>query len=259
MPLGIKSFFKRSTQDAVERIIRKPPERLFPQLCPELTPEEVRMLSWVTRNIGSKVTPQGLINTLMACKYVEQKGVAGAFVECGVWRGANSVLAKMVFESLGSSRKVYMYDTFRGMNEPEDVDVAALSQEPAKNRFFSTLRETHSPWAYAPLEVVREACRDAAINMEEIEFVVGPCEETLRSEENLPEDISVLRLDTDWYLSTKVELEILYPRLARGGCLIVDDYGHWEGARKAVDEYFAERERPFFHVTDYTCRTAIRL
>ena len=50
-----------------------------------------------------------------------------------------------------------------------------------------------------------------------------------------------MRLDTDFYESTKVELEILFPRLAKGGILIIDDYGNWKGAKKAVDEYFDNR------------------
>jgi O-methyltransferase len=55
---------------------------------------------------------------------------------------------------------------------------------------------------------------------------------------SVPEQIALLRLDTDWYESTKCELEILFPRLVKGGVIIIDDYGCWQGARKAVDEYF---------------------
>ena len=78
---------------------------------------------------------------------------------------------------------------------------------------------------------------------ERIHFVRGPVEETLPA--GAPDEIALLRLDTDWYESTRHELEHLYPRLAAGGVLLVDDYGHWEGARKAVDEYFADHgDRP---------------
>ena len=69
-----------------------------------------------------------------------------------------------------------------------------------------------------------------------------------------------MRLDTDWYESTKAELEILYPKLSNGGVLIIDDYGHWEGARKAVDEYFSSRKyKPLFNVIDRTGRSAIKI
>jgi len=67
----------------------------------------------------------------------------------------------------------------------------------------------------------------------------------------------VLRLDTDWYESTRLELELLYPRLVAGGIISIDDYGYWRGARPAVDEYFAGR-RPFLHRIDYTGRLLVK-
>lgn len=88
-------------------------------------------------------------------------------------------------------------------------------------------------------------------------FIKGKVEDTLRDERNLPEKIAVLRLDTDWYESTKVELEVLYPRLRPGGVLIIDDYGYWQGARKAVDEYFADRP-VLLHRIDHTCRVMVK-
>lgn len=91
-----------------------------------------------------------------------------------------------------------------------------------------------------------------------LEFVIGPVEETLITK--VPERIALLRLDTDWYESTRAELEYLYPRLVVGGVLIVDDYGHWKGARKAVDEYFAAlgNDAPLLNRLDYTGRMAVR-
>jgi hypothetical protein len=75
----------------------------------------------------------------------------------------------------------------------------------------------------------------------------------------LPEQIAVLRLDTDFYESTRHELRHLYPRLVHGGVLIIDDYGHWAGARKAVDEYIAEEGiRLLLNRIDYTGRIAIK-
>ena len=94
-------------------------------------------------------------------------------------------------------------------------------------------------------------------NLKNIKFIIGPVEKSLLLEENLPKKISVLRLDTDLYASTKIELEILYPRLVRGGVLIIDDYGHWQGARKATDEYFFSKKK-WFHICDYTCRYLVK-
>jgi hypothetical protein len=73
----------------------------------------------------------------------------------------------------------------------------------------------------------------------------------------LPTSIAILRLDTDWYESTKIELEILYPLLQPGGILIIDDYGYWSGSRKAVDEYF-EGKTPFMFQVDSDCRMIVK-
>ena len=77
---------------------------------------------------------------------------------------------------------------------------------------------------------------------------------TLAVPDNLPLKIAVLRLDTDWYESTRMELETLYPRLSVDGVIMIDDYGHWTGARRAVDEYFARGQRPLLQYTDATGR-----
>jgi len=61
---------------------------------------------------------------------------------------------------------------------------------------------------------------------------------TLKKEENLPEKIALLRLDTDWYESTKLEMNILYPKLIKNGVLLIDDYADWQGCKRAIDEYF---------------------
>ena len=88
-------------------------------------------------------------------------------------------------------------------------------------------------------------------------LIKGKVENTLRNIKKLPKKISILRLDTDFYESTKIELEVLFPRLVKGGVLIIDDYGFWKGAKKAVDEYFSDY-RQFFHYIDHSCRLLIK-
>src|SRR5690606_24776929 len=93
--------------------------------------------------------------------------------------------------------------------------------------------------------------------MERCHFVEGKVEDTIPA--TVPDRISLLRLDTDWYESTRHELEHLWPLLQPGGVLIIDDYGHFEGARKAVDEYFLDRsDAPLLNRIDYTGRIAIK-
>ena len=77
-----------------------------------------------------------------------------------------------------------------------------------------------------------------------VHFVRGKVEETLLDPRNVPSRIALLRLDTDWYASTRAELAILWPRLAVGGLLIVDDYDNWGGARRATEEFMKEAHIP---------------
>jgi len=93
--------------------------------------------------------------------------------------------------------------------------------------------------------------------IDNIFLIKGKVEDTLKNKRKLPKKISILRLDTDFYESTKIELEILFPRLVKGGVLIVDDYGFWKGAKKAVDEYFCSY-RQFMHYVDHSCRLLIK-
>ena len=87
--------------------------------------------------------------------------------------------------------------------------------------------------------------------------VKGQVEKTLKIKKNLPKKISILRIDTDWYESTKVELEILFPLLSKNGFLIIDDYGYWSGAKKAVDNYFQKKSVSLFKI-DFTSRFVIK-
>jgi len=113
----------------------------------------------------------------------------------------------------------------------------------------------HSIHCFASIDLVKNNLIEN--NSKNVKLIKGDVAQTLQNPSNLPEKIAILRLDTDWYDSTKIELEILYPLLEPGGVLIIDDYGHFEGARKAIDEYF-KTEKPFMHYVDYTCRLIIK-
>jgi hypothetical protein len=88
-------------------------------------------------------------------------------------------------------------------------------------------------------------------------FAKGRVEETLPAQ--APDQLALVRLDTDWYESTRHELVHLYPRLAPGGVLIIDDYGHWDGVKRAVDEYFSAQAEPLLlSRIDYAARVAVK-
>ncbi|MDR1646903.1 MAG: TylF/MycF family methyltransferase [Zoogloeaceae bacterium] len=189
-----------------------------------------------------------------AVAHISQNGIEGDIVECGVWRGGSMMIVARTLLACGDrSRSLYLFDTFEGMSLPTETDrsfdgISALSQ----------LQQTPSGtgiWCHASLEDVRENLFSTGYPPEKIHFIKGKVEDTIP--QAIPPRLALLRLDTDWYESTKHELEHLYPLLNSKGVLIIDDYGHWQGARKAVDEYFSGREC-YLHRIDYTGRILVR-
>lgn len=180
-------------------------------------------------------------------EYIRNNNIEGDFVECGVWRGGNVLgIAEYLNYYKMLDRKVWLYDTFRGMTPPEDCDV-----DLRENKAEDVLRADPSIMCIASLEDVKLTMSRTAFIRENIFYIVGDVSVTLLQNNNIPLKIALLRLDTDWYKSTKIELEILYPKLIQKGVLIVDDYGHWKGSKKAVDEYFNNQDITLEKI-DYT-------
>jgi hypothetical protein len=195
-----------------------------------------------------------------AVRYCVRRGVPGAFAECGVWRGGSVLAMILTLQELGvDDRDVWLYDTFEGMTRPTEQDVS-VTQLAALELWERTEGRPWPEFFNEELfneEQVRETVLSTGYPAERVRFVRGPVEETLPA--HAPERLALLRLDTDWYESTRHELIHLYPRLADGGVLIVDDYGEWEGARRAVDEYFSEHAPPvLLHRIDRGGRIAIK-
>jgi hypothetical protein len=188
-----------------------------------------------------------------ATQYVLAREVPGAIVECGVWRGGSSMLAALTLERLGArDRELWLYDTFEGMAEPTREDGAEAYAEWARHEAPDV-----NHWCYGPIDVVRSNMLATGYPSDLLNLVQGKVEDTIPG--RLPESIGLLRLDTDWYASTKHELVHLYPLLQPGGVLIIDDYGHWEGARRAVDEYLVEHDQHLLlSRIDYTGRIGIK-
>jgi O-methyltransferase len=193
---------------------------------------------------------------MSSIRYLNAAGIEGDIVECGVWRGGSMMLAKDLCSDGPIARRIYLYDTFAGMSEPKDDDVSH-GERPARETYQATRRDSNTDWADASLEEVKENFRRAQLLDDSVVFVKGKVEETLADIRKQPARIALLRLDTDWYESTKIELEVPYPRLVPGGVLIIDDYGHWAGAGKAVDEYF-KNDPVLLNRIDYTARLVVR-
>lgn len=189
-------------------------------------------------------------------QYVVKNNIPGAFVECGVWRGGSSMLIAHTLKSLGViDRRIYLFDTFEGMPEPTASDVDYIGRDANMLMEQNKEKKETSVWCLADIKDVTQNLTSTGYPLEEISFVKGMVENTIP--DTLPEAIAILRLDTDWYESTKHELIHLYPILEKDGVLIIDDYGHWEGCKKAVDEYFSDK-KILLNRIDYTGRVAIK-
>lgn len=229
---------------------------------PEMSEEEWQLIEDVIQRELTMVSRERLSSTLLATKFAVTANIEGAFVECGVWRGGNSILAARIFKMSNQlNRGVYLYDTFAGMTQPKDEDYQLRDGKQAKVQFEQKQVGETSLWSYASVEEVRRNFDSFGLDdSDTIRFIKGDVLSTLKDASNLPEKIAVLRLDTDWYESTLHELEVLFPRLSQGGVLIIDDYGDWAGAKQAVDEYFSRtKRRMFFQPIDYTGRIGVKV
>lgn len=256
----MRTFLKRAIGKLGYRVVRlQSAAGLGAQMPVELSADDAFIVEHVLRNKLTMVSRERLYATALACRHVCAQRIEGEFVECGVWRGGNALVAASLFERDGTHRAIRLFDTFAGMTEPGALDLRARDGRDAQIDYSANRKATHNDWCYASLADVRKNFADLELLKPNVRFIEGDVVQSLRHEANLPEAIAVLRLDTDWYESTRAELEALYPRLAPGGVLILDDYGHWEGARKAVDEYFRDRPRPLLQYTDYTGRMGVKL
>lgn len=221
----------------------------------DLSPEIRRTIDQVTP--FTMTSPERVAALCLAVENVTLNQIPGDFVECGVWKGGSSMAAALTFMRLGGALPdLYLYDTFEGMPEPGIHDLDATTGISAKTLLQQAPQQTDGVLAYSSLDEVRANMASTQYPAQKIHLIRGKVEETIPSQ--IPEQIALLRLDTDWYESTKHELIHLFPRLAPNGILIIDDYGAWEGARKAVDEYFAHvSPRPFLARIDTTGRLLV--
>ena len=162
---------------------------------------------------------------LRAVDYVCDNKIDGCYVECGVWRGGSTMAAALRFKDRGESqRKLYLYDTFEGMPAPTIFDFSPRTGQATKKFEQTKITENSSNWCFADIEDVKANLAITNYPNKNLNFIKGRVEDTIPA--NAPEKIAILRLDTDWYASTKHEIENLFPRLVKGGVLIIDDYGH---------------------------------
>lgn len=187
------------------------------------------------------ITPKYSIVVLLdSVHHIITNKIEGDIVECGVWRGGSIMaIAKMLIDLKNQSKEIYLFDTFEGMTKPDkeiDFDIRGTSMLEKFEKMKIT--EESSNWMCSSLLEVKKAVYSTGYDKEKFHFIQGKVEHTLPQKS--PKKISLLRLDTDFYQSTKHEMINLFPRLSKGGIIIIDDYGSHLGSKKAVDEYLSE-------------------
>jgi len=145
-----------------------------------------------------------------------------------------------------ATRDIYMFDTFSGLTKPGPNDFACgtgpvyISDSVLKKWEDEKINDDVNGWCYCSLDKIINNLNKTNYPSKYLHYIVGDVCETLCNDVNIPKNIAVLRLDTDWYDSSKIELEKLFPNVVKGGIVIFDDYYFWDGQRKATNEYFEE-------------------
>ena len=246
-------FGYRITRTGTERlVVHYPPDR-------DPTPDlEREFLSLYEKCRAYTLTSiERMYALYKAVEYIVKHGIPGDMVECGVWRGGSSMLiASTLTEFNATRRRLYLYDTYSGMSKPTEEDVDYTGNRVIES-WEDGLEESINRWNSIPLDEVKRNMSLTGYPGDNLVFVQGKVEDTIPA--IVPQEIALLRLDTDFYESTYHELVHLFPRLSPHGVLIVDDYGHWKGARKAVDKYLAENSvEMLLQRIDYTGRIGVR-
>ncbi|ARF77112.1 methyltransferase [Kitasatospora albolonga] len=207
----------------------KKPALAFPEDYDDEAREIIRAVKPYTMT-----SPERLNAFILATRYIARHNIPGDIVECGVWRGGSMQACARTLLSVGETeRELHLFDTYEGMTPPTAEDLRRDGR-PAQE-LLDAQGKDRPIWAVASLEDVQAGFEQVPYPKERVHYVRGPVEDTVPGQ--APEQISILRLDTDWYASTRHELEHLYPRLVSGGVLLIDDYGYWQGSRQAVDEF----------------------
>ena len=184
-----------------------------------------------------------------AINYILQNNIEGDIIECGVGPGTFEHIWINELMKNNTVRDIYLYDTFGGLVEPSkydytrsDAKIYQMNSDEVYNTWKSQIIDKNTNgWCYTPLETVQYTLNSTGYSQTNLHYIVGDVMETLKDKTKIPEKIAILRLDTDWYESSKYELEQMYDNVVIGGVIIFDDYYHWDGQRRATDEFFASR------------------
>jgi SAM-dependent methyltransferase len=181
-----------------------------------------------------------------AIRYILENNIDGDICECGVYQGDFEYIWINELMRHNQTRNIYLYDTFAGLTKPGEYDYTCNNsvcykmthEETYKHWKDRQINENINDWCFAPLDFVQEKLNSTGYPKDKLHYVVGDVLVTLKDKKNIPDKIAILRLDTDFYESSKFELEQMYDNVVDGGVIIFDDYFHWDGQRRATDDFF---------------------
>jgi O-methyltransferase len=244
-----RALLGRLPQRRLDSLRRTLEELTYPA---DFSPDEIALYDAVAPH--TLTSPERVAALAELVRYTVSSGIEGAFVECGVWRGGSMMAVARTLRALGvETADLYLFDTFGRVPAPSKRDVTFTGESAASFVSRCARAAGGSPWTTASLQEVHNNLESTGYPMDRVQLVSGRVEETIP--EQAPPTIALLRLDTDWYESTRHELVHLYDRVARGGGILVDDYGQFRGAREATDEFLSTLSySPYLHRIDYTGR-----
>lgn len=250
----VKRFIRKQLNKAGYDIIKNQPPVEWPADFDEIHKEIIKKVIPYTMT-----SPERIYGLIESVRYITANKIEGAIVECGVWKGGSMLaIAESLLKSNSVSRHLFLYDTFEGMPPPSRNDISYNNKHAQTLLDENNNKEESVIWAYSTLETVKKTMALSSYPQNKIHYIKGKVEESIPA--TLPGPIALLRLDTDWYESTKHEMIHLYPKLVKGGVLLIDDYGFWKGARKAIDEYISENKiQILLNRLDYTGRIGIKI
>tara|TARA_Y100001934_G_C12305565_1_gene752225 strand:- start:166 stop:957 length:792 start_codon:yes stop_codon:yes gene_type:complete len=262
----MKSVIKKLFNQAGLDIVRLGNER---KLGYELEDEATECIQIIKDH--TMLPKERLVTLYQQVSYCEKNRIPGCYVECGVWKGGAIGLMALANLNIGRERRqIHLFDAFQEICEPDAVvdgeqairEVELLTGR--KGQYKGTLEPVHGiynslggPGTLAENQKLLEE----VINYPEefISYHVGWFQDTLPSHHEQIGQIAILRLDGDWYASTKVCLDYLFDKVAKGGVVIIDDYGVYEGCRRAVDEFIAQKQiTAYLAPVDSVCRFFIK-
>jgi O-methyltransferase len=235
----------------------------------ELEDQAVESISLIKNN--TMLSKRRLVTLYQQVEYCEKNSISGAFVECGVWKGGAMGLMALANLRFGNEpRSLHLFDAFDDICEPDSSvdgeravhEVKEFTKGVGRNdgRLQPLKGFYDSLGGAGTLDDSRELLENKINYPEEmINYHVGWFQDTLPNDIERIEQIAILRLDGDWYASTKVCLEYLFDKVVKGGVVIIDDYGAYEGCRKAVDEYLISKHiKVYLASVDNECRFFIK-